>query len=318
MQQMYKQLLILLLISVAWQPHPLASPSHTQITPEIAISIDDAPMPSTGLFTSISRTKAIITQLKGVNSPSVGIFALGQNVQELPQGLEQLKWYSKAGHMISNHSYSHYQLKKVSSSTFIQDIKRADQLLRSLPNFKPFFRFPYLCEGKNATQREAVLQALRTMDYQEGYITVNNYDFAIHYLVNKAIKNGQSVDHEKLRQVYLTILWDCIIFYDQLALKVLGRCVKHVLLLHANDLAAYYIGDLITFIRSKGWKAIPIESAYQDPIAQLSLTTTKSKYGRIGAIAQEKGLNQLPLAPPSLSYRYIQQALEAAQVFTQP
>lgn len=290
--------------------------ANALVSREIAISIDDAPMSSTSLFKSIDRTKVIIAQLKAVNSPSIGIFSLGRNAQEVPQGMEQLKLYGEAGHMIANHSYSHYQLSKTSTSIFIQDIQRAHQLLGFLPNFKPFFRFPYLCEGKNAHQRETVLQALTTMGYREGYVTVNNYDFAINYLVNKAVKRGQSIDYEKLKQVYLSILWDCIIFYDQLSLKVLGRSVKHVLLLHANDLAAYYIGDLVALIRSKDWKVIPIEEAYQDPIAQLPLATTiKSYYGRISAIAQEKGLNELALAPPSLSYSYIQQALEEAQVF---
>ncbi|MEM9417275.1 MAG: polysaccharide deacetylase family protein [Bacteroidota bacterium] len=315
-------MLNLTLLSLLFVSNPLlstaAQPLPETTTPEIAISLDDAPMPSTSLFASIERTQTIIAKLRAVNSPSIGIFALGQNAQKVPQGMEQLKLYGEAGHMIANHSYSHYQLGKVSAPVFIQDIQRAHPLLGSLPNFKPFFRFPYLCEGKNAQQRGAVLQALTTMGYQEGYVTVNNYDFAINHLVNKAVKNKQVVDFEKLKQVYLTILWDCIKFYDQLALQVLGRPVKHVLLLHANDLAAYYIGDVITLIRSKGWRVIPIEEAYQDPIAKLHLTTTKSQYGRIGAIAQEKGFNHLTLFHPSMSYAYIQQALEEAQVFTVP
>lgn len=286
--------------------------------PEIAISIDDAPMPSTRLFKCIDRTKAIIAQLKAVDSPAIGVFSLGKHAEELPQGLEQLRLYGEAGHVIANHSYSHYQLSKVSSQVFIKDVQRAHQLLSSLPNFKPFFRFPHLCEGKNATQREKVLKALDSMGYQEGYVTVSNYDFAINSLVNKAIRKGQSIDYEKLKQVYLAILWDCISFYDQLALQVLGRQVKHVLLLHANDLAAYYIGDLITFIRSKGWKVIPIQEAYQDPIAKLHLTTTQSQSGRIGAIAKERKANYKALIRPSLYYSYIEQALTEAKVFTQP
>lgn len=153
------------------------------------------------------------------------------------------------------------------------------------------------------------------MGYQEGYITVNNYDFAINHLVNKAIKNKQVVDFEKLKQVYLAVLWDCISFYDHLALKVLGRRVKHVLLLHTNDLAAYYIGDLVTMIRGKGWKIIPIQEAYQDPIAKLKITTIKSQYGRIGALAQERKTDYRSLIRPSLSYAYIKKALKEAQAF---
>ena len=294
-----------------------ADPPPEDSTPEIAISLDDAPMPSTAIFQGRARTQAIIQKLQNVHSPPVGIFALGVHAQQ-PLAMERLKMYAEAGHLIANHSYSHYKLGKVSAETFIQDVQRAHKQLCGLPNFRRWFRFPYLYEGDNAQQRAAVLQALAAMGYQQGYVTVCNYDFHINCLVVRAVKNKQAVDYDKLRTVYLNILWDGIDFYDRLAYEVCGRRVKQVLLLHANDLAAHYLGDLIELIRSKGWKVISIEEAYQDPIATMQLTTTFSKHGRIAAIAQERGLGQRVLPHPSQSYDYIQKALEQAQVFSTP
>ncbi len=284
---------------------------------EVAISLDDAPMPGTILFGGVARTATIIKKLQEVNSPSIGIFALGVHAGQ-PIGRKRLAMYGASGHVIANHSYSHYRLGKVGAETFIQDIQKAHDHFCGLENFQPFFRFPYLYEGDNAAQRNKVLQALSALGYREGYITVCNYDFYINSLVAKALQRGQKVDYDKLRVVYLNILWDCIVFYDQLADRVLKRKVKHVLLLHANDLAALYLGDLVEFIRSKGGKIIAIEEAYTDDIAAMPITTTLSKHGRIAAIAHEKGVADKDLSHPSQSYDYIQSALEKAKVFSAP
>ena len=40
-----------------------------------------------------------------------------------------------------------------------------------------------------------------------------------------------------------------------------------------------------------------MEEAHQDTVAQVPLTTIKSQYGRISAIAQGKGFNPLALFP---------------------
>ena len=307
---------LLYLGSAAASPPPEDGPLKDN-RPEIAVSLDDVPMPGTVLFKGIDRTQAIIQKLQAVDSPPVGIFALGVHAQQ-PFGMERLQMYAEAGHLIANHSYSHYKLKDVSAETFIKDIQKAHKQLCGLPNFRPWFRFPYLHEGNSTQQRAAVLQALAAMGYQQGYVTVCNYDFRINQLLVQAVKKNQAVDYDKLRELYLNILWDGIDFADQLAYEVLGRRIKQVLLLHANDLAAHYIGDLIEFIRNKGWKVISIEEAYKDPIATLQLTNTFSQQGRIAAIARERKQAHRVLPYPSQSYDYIQKALEQAQVFSTP
>lgn len=82
----------------------------------------------------------------------MGIFALGQNAQEVSKGMEQLKLYGEAGHVTANHSYSHYRLSKVSASTFIQDIQRAHQLLS--PYLALCLSFAFLISVKDKMLRK--------------------------------------------------------------------------------------------------------------------------------------------------------------------
>src|SRR5690606_7928101 len=134
----------------------------------------DVPMPSTILHGGMEKTKKILQALKETNCPPIGIFATAIHAQG-SISMKRLRMYGEAGHMIANHSYSHLNLNKVTTEQFITDIKKAHAVLSSLPNFKPFFRFPYLAEGKNKVQRQAVISALQAMGYQEGYTTVNNH-----------------------------------------------------------------------------------------------------------------------------------------------
>ena len=285
---------------------------------EIAISLDDAPMPGTVLHGGMEKTKKILRALQEAKCPAIGIFATAAHVQGATN-MERLRMYGEAGHMIANHSYSHYCLSKVTSEKFIADIKKAHEVLSSLPNFKPFFRFPYLAEGKNKAQRQVVISALQAMGYREGYTTVNNHDYYINKLLVEAIKTGKKVDYDKLRNLYISILWDCIETNQKLAYKVCNRKVKHVLLLHENDLAALFIGDLIAHIRKQGWKVISIEEAYQDPIASIPVTNTYSLVGRIGAIAREQGLGKDLVPFPEAAYlEYIPKAIREQHIFTTP
>ena len=152
---------------------------------EIALSLDDAPMPSTVIFNGVEKTKRIIQALQDTKCPAIGIFAIGQYAHT-PTGLQRLHMYAEAGHTIANHSYSHYKLNDITAQKFIEDIKRAHEILSPLPNFKLLFRFPYLAEGKDEMQRQEVMQALQHMGYREGYITVNNHDYYIMIIIQNS------------------------------------------------------------------------------------------------------------------------------------
>ena len=285
---------------------------------EIALSFDDAPMPGTIIFSGMEKTKRIVQTLQEVNCPPVGIFAIGQYAQN-PANRARLRMYGEAGHIIANHTFSHPKLNNITTQEFIADIKKAHALLCDLPNFKPLFRFPYLAEGKNKVQRQDVIQALHDMGYREGYTTVNNHDYYINKLLLDAVKAGKVVDYEQLKHLYINILWDCIKTNQELSYQVFGRKTKHVLLLHENDLVALFIGDLIAHIRKQGWKIISIEEAYEDPLADFTVTNTYSFVGRITAVAVEKGLGkELAVFPETVKYDYIPKALKEQKIFTNP
>jgi peptidoglycan-N-acetylglucosamine deacetylase len=118
-----------------------------------------------------------------------------------------------------------------------------------------------------------------------------------------------------LKSTYIEHLWNSIQFYDNAAKQHLGRSPKHVLLLHENDLAAKFLGDLIKHLRSKGWNIISPAEAYEDPIANELPDVLFNGQGRVAAIARAKGIPAKELIQDSEDEEYLDRILIERKIF---
>ncbi len=231
-------------------------------------------------------------------------------------GKARLKLYSDAGHIIASHSHSHNRINRIGVENYIRDIFKADLLLNDLPGFKPWFRFPFLDEGRTRPVRDAIRKALVDNNYSNGYVTVDNYDWYFDRLFRTAVSEEKQIDFHKLRTIYIEHLWKSIQFYDNIALKTLGRSPKHVLLLHENDLAALFIDDLVKFIRKRGWRIISPVEAYQDAIAKTIPDVLLNNQGRVAAIAKAIGYSGR-LSMDSESTQFLDELFKKEKVFAE-
>ncbi|WP_445359333.1 polysaccharide deacetylase family protein [Microbulbifer sp. ANSA005] len=255
---------------------------------QLAITFDDAPRKADGYFDGPTRAKTLIENLEEYKVGKVAFFSNTQSFDK--EGLERMNRYDKARHIIGNHTHSHPNFLETGLSTYQADFLQAHQLLQQFDNFKPYFRFPYLREGETVEKRDGIRNLLQKNNYQNAYITLNNYDWYIEELFQTAVKDGKAVDMERLSNFYVDVLMASIKYYDDMAIKYLGRSPKHVILLHEMDISALFIGDLAERLRKEGWEIIPLEEAYRDPIAKYQLAQPiKYNPGRIGEIALAKG-----------------------------
>ena len=88
---------------------------------------------------------------------------------------------------------------------------------------------------------------------------------------------------------YLQHVWERAQYYDSLSQKVLGRSVKHTLLIHHTQLNALFLNDLIAMFRSKGWRVIPAREAFQDPVFQMEPDIVPAGESIIWALAKATG-----------------------------
>jgi peptidoglycan/xylan/chitin deacetylase (PgdA/CDA1 family) len=260
---------------------------------EIAITFDDAPTADGALMTGEERTQRLIAALEAAGIEQTVFFAIPKS--RTAQELTRLAAYAQAGHLIANHSNTHRNLKSLTADEYLADIADADAVLKRMTGFRPWFRFPFLSEGDTREKRDAVRRGLRAMRYTQGYVTIDNYDWYLNTLANKAKRDGTAINGEALRDLYVETLMQAVEFYDAIAIKALGRSPRHVLLLHENDLAALFVTDLAAALRARGWTIIAASAAYQDPIAAVEPDTLFLNQGRVAAIAHAAGARPIDL-----------------------
>ncbi len=98
----------------------------------ISLTFDDGPHP---VFTPM-----ILNLLKENNSKST-FFVLGKNAEIYPEIIRQI---NDDGHQIGNHTYSHFDLTKVSTKTIRKEFEKTQKIIFEITGKKPsVFRPPY-------------------------------------------------------------------------------------------------------------------------------------------------------------------------------
>ncbi len=274
-----------------------AIPAHAQ--KRIALTFDDVPRNRGAFMTPEERTPKLIAALKTAKVKQAAFFVTPGFLSN-PDGAggeERIAAYVKAGHVIANHSWSHPQLESSTVEDYLADIDKTSVWLKGRPGYRPWFRFPYLDEGGNdKTKRDAIRAGLKARGLRNGYVTADGADWNLEALTTQAKADGKVMDMKALRRLYLQAHLSGVEYHDALARKTLGRSPAHVLLLHESDLAALYIGDLVTELRRSGWTIISADEAFADPINKAMPDVPFSHGTLTGSMAWEKDIDP-PLSP---------------------
>lgn len=272
--------LVLAVTLTACQTQPASEPRG-----RIALTFDDAPLGDGVFLTGAERTERLIAALAEAGVEGAMLFVLTENIEDEPGGADRLRAYTAAGHVLANHTRSHSGLSATEPDIYLADIDAATKTLAAYDNVAPYFRFPFLDEGRTVEKRDALRAALQARGLKQGYVTVDNYDWYLNSLAAEAVRSGHPIDMDALRDAYVEILISDVEFYDRIAQAALGRSPAHVLLLHENDLTALFVGDLASALRMRGWAIIPALDAYEDPIAAQLPDTLFNGQGRVAALA---------------------------------
>jgi peptidoglycan-N-acetylglucosamine deacetylase len=256
---------------------------------QFSITMDDFFWQNAVKITAHERNKSILDTL-GAHSHKAALFVVGRNI-ETDEGKQLLAPWDKAGHMIGNHTYSHrnFNAPETKVEEYQQDILRAEALLKEFPRFRKYFRFPMLKEGDTAAKRDAMRSFFAQHGYRNGYVTIDNSDWAIDQRLTARLKKDPNADVKRYRDFYLDHIWARSQYYDSLAQRVLGRPVKHTLLIHFNLLNGLFLGDLLAMYKAKGWQMIDAEEAFTDPVFAFQPKVLPAGESIVWSLAKEKG-----------------------------
>jgi len=239
----------------------------------IALSFDDVPRGEGAYFTSDERTRLLIEGLEKAGVEQAAFFVNPGRINKRPGAEERIAAYVAAGHVIANHTNPPPRLSDTSVEDYLADLDAAAEWLEGRDGLRPWFRFPFLDEGRrDAAKRDAMRAALAERGLINAYATVDASDWFYEHELGLAMRAGMDVDEEAMRALYIRVHVEAAEAYDALARQAIGRSPAHVMLLHETDLAALYIADLVAALKAKGWTIITNDEAYEDPFARYAAT----------------------------------------------
>ena len=237
---------------------------------EVAITFDDLPRggDSEGsIEDDREMTIKLLTLFQRDHIPVTGFVNECHHSNELRP---LLGLWVAAGADLGNHTCSHVDLNKTSVAGFESEITKGEVITTELLGRRPlYFRYPFLHAGDSPEVKAAVQDFLAMRGYKNAPVTLDNSDymFARYYARMLAARNMPEA--ERIRKTYLSYMESIFEFFEQRSIEVTGHEIRQILLLHASQLNADTMPDLITMMRRRGYSMVSLTRALDDPAYSL-------------------------------------------------
>ncbi|WP_271078760.1 polysaccharide deacetylase family protein [Aurantiacibacter sp. MUD61] len=239
----------------------------------IALTFDDIPRHQGAFLDTDERAEMLRTTLREAGVEQAAFFVNTGKLQERANGLGHLLAYMADGHVMANHAATHPSLSDLSVEEYLAEIDAAEEWLVQLEGHRPWFRYPFLDEGRaDIAKRDGVRAGLAARGLTNGYVTVDASDWFYDQAASTARSEGRDVDMEALGELFVESHVEAANFFDDLAVRTIGRSPAHVMLLHEADVTVLFLADLIHALEADGWSIITADEAYADPFAAFAAT----------------------------------------------
>ncbi len=234
--------------------------------PHIAFSFDDGSTRDRFRYKALEWNSMIRKQLKDNHIQAVW-FVAGRSMDS-DEGRHLLQKWDDEGHIIANHTYSHfnYNDSSMTCKAYIEDIQKCDSLICSFKNYRRIFRFPYLNGGNTISKRDSLNDFLQQNDYKQGWVSIDNAEWYINMRLMNHLKENPDADISVFKDYYVNNMFEMAEFYNMLSIQNNHRQIKHTLLLHFNLTSALFLNDLIEKFRNEGWTIDNYSEAIKDTI----------------------------------------------------
>jgi peptidoglycan/xylan/chitin deacetylase (PgdA/CDA1 family) len=244
---------------------------------EIAITFDDLPLGGAdlGLARIRAANEAILATLRKGSVPAVGF--VNERKLFIPGEMDArtaiLQSWLDAGAELGNHTFSHPSFQETPLAAFQEDVIRGETVTRMLLERRGqklrWFRHPFLRTGPNLEVRAAFEKFLAERGYTVAPVTVENSDYIYNAAYSQARTKGDQEAMRRIGEAYLQFTEAQLGFWENASREVVGRPIRHVLLLHANEVNADYFDDVLELLKRRGYRVISLEEALRDDAYRL-------------------------------------------------
>jgi peptidoglycan-N-acetylglucosamine deacetylase len=239
---------------------------------EVAITIDDLPKGGDGGSRSLAGVRSMTERLlKPFRDERIPVTGFVNEVHQAGLGAEGLRqildlWLD-AGADLGNHSYSHPDINNVALDQYTADIVKGEPILRAALAARGktlrFYRHPFLHTGPTPEIKKSLSEFLDRHGYRAAPVTLDNADYQFAALYTRP------QFRERVREAYVPYMESVVAFFEARSIEVAGREFPQVLLLHANELNADLMPDLLAMFRRRGYTFVPLDRALADDAYRL-------------------------------------------------
>src|SRR6185312_11104430 len=179
--------------------------------PEIAFTFDDPKTAQGGNRSGQEVNDRILAALAKHEVKSV-LFVCGMRVDS-DAGHDLVGAWNRAGHLIANHSYSHFNFNKVTLAEFQADTLKNEPLITGYPHSTRLFRYPMFKEGNTVAKRDGMRSFLKERGYRIGRATVDASDWAISARLESRLEKSATADVSGYGRFFLHHIWERTRYY---------------------------------------------------------------------------------------------------------
>jgi peptidoglycan-N-acetylglucosamine deacetylase len=240
----------------------------------VAITIDDLPRGGDSsregrdLASIRSMTLKLLEPLGGI--PVIGFVNAGRATQLDDAGLQSvLKLWLDHGATLGNHTWSHPDLNTVPLAEYEADLLRGEPAVAQALGRRPvYFRHPFLHAGKDAATRRGLEKFLAEHGYRIAPVTLDNSDWMFAAVYAPALKKDSALAL-RVRREYLAYMESIFAFFEERSREVVGREFPQTLLIHASQLNADVMPELLAMMRKRGYRFVSLDDALKDDAYRL-------------------------------------------------
>ncbi len=235
---------------------------------EVAITIDDLPRGG-DMRASYENTRRMTQKLlRPFRTGQIPVTAFVNECKD--DTLRLLPLWIRAGAVLGNHTFSHLDFHRASVEEFTADIVRGEPVTTRLTGTRPrYFRHPFLHAGNTAEKKAALEAFLSERGYRVAPVTLDNSDYMFAAVYAKALKEHNRQLALRVERDYIPYLNATCEFFERRGAQVTGHEIRQVLLIHANQLNADMMPQLLAMLRGRGYRFVTLERALADPAYSL-------------------------------------------------
>lgn len=250
----------------------------------VAVTIDDLPVvsPRRDLKTRQEITRKLLAHITKARVPAIGFVNEGKlydGEKRDESQVDLLRQWLGANLELGNHTFSHLSLHDNPLEKYKAEILKGEivtkELLAARNQKIRYFRHPYLWTGLSLDIKSDLGSFLTEHDYTIAPVSIDNADWIFASAYEKAFAKNDKKLMRQIGAAYVPYLEAKTDYWERQSVKLFGREIKQILLLHANFINSDYFDDIVRMLKKRSYKFVTLENALTDEAYKLPDTFVK-------------------------------------------